>query len=170
MVAHIKGKVWKFGDDVNTDLIAPGKYLRLSNLEMAKHVLEGLDPTLPQKLKAGDIIVAGKNFGCGSSRETAPAAIKYAGISVVIAKFFARIFYRNAINLGLPMLECAEIDQVNQDDELEIDLENGIIKNLTQGVQYNASQLPAHILTIIKAGGLVPCLEQEYKDKAKENY
>jgi 3-isopropylmalate/(R)-2-methylmalate dehydratase small subunit len=157
----IRGKTWKFGDNINTDLIAPGKYLKLSNQEMAKHVMEGIDPTLPQKIKPGDIIVGGSNFGCGSSRETAPAAIKYAGVGAVVARSFARIFFRNAINLGLPVLECPQIGEIEPGDELEINLESGVIKNLTQGTTYQATRLPAHIMKILNAGGLVPYLERE---------
>ncbi|MCL6448123.1 MAG: 3-isopropylmalate dehydratase small subunit [Armatimonadetes bacterium] len=157
----IRGRTWKFGDNVNTDLIAPGKYLKLSNREMAKHLMEGIDPALPQKIKPGDIIVGGSNFGCGSSRETAPAAIKYAGVGAVVARSFARIFFRNAINLGLPVLECPQIGEIMPGDELEIDLENGVIKNLARGTTYQATRLPAHIMEILNAGGLVPYLERE---------
>ncbi|WP_206811544.1 3-isopropylmalate dehydratase small subunit [Paradesulfitobacterium ferrireducens] len=161
----IRGRVWKFGDDVNTDVIAPGKYLKLPNDEMAKHVFEGIDPELPEKIKPGDIVVGGANFGSGSSRESAPAAIKYAGVSAVVAVFFARIFFRNAINLGLPVLECPESDKIQQGDELEIDLVNGTIRNLTRGEVYQASRLPEHIQELIKVGGLVPHLEQELEDR-----
>ncbi|KKM10115.1 3-isopropylmalate dehydratase [Clostridiales bacterium PH28_bin88] len=159
----IRGRVWKFGDNINTDVIAPGKYLKLSNQEMAQHVMEGIDPELPRKIKPGDIIVGGDNFGCGSSRETAPAAIKYAGVGAVVARFFARIFFRNAINLGLPVLECPQAHKIHQGDELEIELETGLIKNLTQGTQYQATRLPLHIMEIVTSGGLVPYLEQEIK-------
>lgn len=161
----IRGRVWKFGNDVNTDVIAPGKYLKLPNDEMAKHVFEGIDPELPEKIKPGDIVVGGANFGSGSSRESAPAAIKYAGVSAVVAVFFARIFFRNAINLGLLVLECPESDKIQQGDELEIDLVNGTIRNLTRGEVYQASRLPEHIQELIKAGGLVPYLEQELEDR-----
>lgn len=157
----ISGCVWKFGDDINTDVIAPGKYLKLSNAEMANHVFEGIDPELSGKIKPGDIVVGGANFGSGSSRESAPAAIKYAGVNAVVAVFFARIFFRNAINLGLPVLECPEANKIQQGDQLEIDMLNGFVRNLTQGQVYQASILPEHIQELIQVGGLVPYLEQE---------
>ena len=157
----IRGRVWKFGDDIDTDVIAPGKYLKLSNQEMAQHVFEGIDPDLAVKIRTGDIVVGGANFGCGSSRESAPAAIKYAGVAAVVAVFFARIFFRNAINLGLPVLECPEANNIQQGDELEIDVEQGVITNLTQGRVYQASRLPEHIQQVVNAGGLVPYLEKE---------
>ncbi len=164
----IRGRAWKFGDNVNTDLIAPGKYLKLSNQEMARHVMEGIDPELPKKIQPGDIIVGGSNFGCGSSRETAPAAIKYAGVGAVVARSFARIFFRNAVNLGLPVLECPQADEVATGDELEIDLKHGVVKNLTRGTAYQATRLPAHVMEILNAGGLVPYLEREIaKNKNK---
>lgn len=159
----ISGRVWKFGDDINTDVIAPGKYLKLPNAEMAKHVFEGIDPELPGKIRPGDIVVGGTNFGSGSSRESAPAAIKYAGVSAVVAVFFARIFFRNAINLGLPVLECSEANTICQGDQLEIDVEKGVIFNLTQGKVYQASRLPEHIQQLVNVGGLVPYLEKEFE-------
>ncbi len=165
MTSHIRGSTWKFGDHINTDLIAPGKYLKLSNQQIARHVFEGMDPELSQKIKPGDIVVGGRNFGCGSSRETAPAAIKYAGVSAVVAEFFARIFFRNAINLGLPLVECPQAGEINQGDELEIDLKNGIIRNLTQGKEYYATRLPAHIMSIINAGGMLNFLRQDLNVK-----
>ena len=165
----IRGRVWKFGDDINTDVIAPGKYLKLPNEDMAKHVFEGIDPELPGKIKPGDIVVGGANFGSGSSRESAPAAIKYAGVSAVVAVFFARIFFRNAINLGLPLLECPEAHKILQSDELEIDMKNGVIRNVTQGQVYKASRLPEHIQQLIGVGGLVPYLEQELAKESSAN-
>jgi 3-isopropylmalate/(R)-2-methylmalate dehydratase small subunit len=152
-----KGRVFKFGDDVNTDEIIPARYLNTSDpKELAKHVMEDADPEFPKKVREGDIIVAGKNFGCGSSREHAPIAIKHAGVSVVIAKSFARIFYRNAINIGLPILECPEaVEKTDEGDILEVDIKNGIIKNLTKNLTFKAVPIPEDVRKIIDAGGLM---------------
>lgn len=152
----LKGKVWKFGDNISTDLICPGRYFHLrSNLpELAKHVLEDADPSFPQKVKTGDFVVGGKNFGLGSSREHAPTIIKLAGVSVVLAKSFARIFFRNSINIGLPVIEC-DTDKFNEGDELEIDLEKGIVKDKTNGVELNVPALPKGMINILTDGGLV---------------
>jgi 3-isopropylmalate/(R)-2-methylmalate dehydratase small subunit len=152
-----KGRVFKFGDDVNTDEIIPARYLNTSDpKELAKHVMEDADPEFPKKVRKGDIIVAGKNFGCGSSREHAPIAIKHAGVSVVIAKSFARIFYRNAINIGLPILECPEaVEKTDEGDILEVDIKNGIIKNLTKNLTFKAVPIPEDVRKIIDAGGLM---------------
>jgi 3-isopropylmalate/(R)-2-methylmalate dehydratase small subunit len=152
----LKGKVFKFGDDVSTDLIAPGRYFHLrSNLpEMAKHVLEDADTSFAGRVQKGDFVVAGDNFGCGSSREHAPTIIKLAGVSAVLAKSFARIFYRNAINVGLPVLIC-DTDKISTGDELEADLEKGEIKDLTNGVALNFAPLPKAMINILNDGGLV---------------
>ncbi|MGI6549739.1 MAG: 3-isopropylmalate dehydratase small subunit [Syntrophomonadales bacterium] len=153
---NFKGKTHKFGDDVNTDYIISGrhKFKTLDMKELAKHVMEDLDPEFYSKINKGDFIVAGKNFGCGSSREQAPLAIINADISAVIAKSFARIFYRNAINTGLPLLEC-DTDLINPGDELEVDLSQGNIRNLTQGVDIEVTPLPRVMLKILSEGGLV---------------
>lgn len=153
---NLKGRTHKFGDDVNTDYIISGrhKFKTLDMKELAKHVMEDLDPEFYTKINKGDFIVAGKNFGCGSSREQAPLAIINADISAVIAKSFARIFYRNAINTGLPLLEC-DTDLINPGDELEVDLSQGIIRNLTQGVDIEVTPLPRVMLKILSEGGLV---------------
>jgi len=153
----IKGKVWKFGDDVDTDVIIPARYLNTSDPEeLAKHVMEGLDRAFSHKVKAGDILVAGKNFGCGSSREHAPIAIKAAGIQAVIAKSFARIFYRNAFNIGLPIFESSEAsEKIQEADEVEIDADRGIIKNRTRQEEYTANPIPQFMQDLIRAGGLV---------------
>lgn len=152
----MKGKAYKFGDDISTDLIAPGRYFHLrSNLtELAKHVMEDADPEFPNKVKPGDFIVAGKNFGCGSSREHAPRIIKLAGVSAVIAKSFARIFYRNAVNIGLSVVEC-DTDKINNGDELKIHLTEGMVKNLTQDTAINFHPLPKFMVSILDDGGLV---------------
>ncbi len=152
----IKGRVWKFGDDISTDHIAPGRYFHLrTNLpELAKHVLEDADPEFPKKVKPGDIIVAGNNFGLGSSREHAPRIIKLAGVSCVIAKSFARIFYRNAFNIGLPLL-VADTDKIDEGDELEIDLENGVIKDVTKGIELQSTPIPPFMMRLLEDGGIV---------------
>lgn len=152
----LKGKVWKFGDDISTDHIAPGRYFHLrTNLpELAKHVLEDAREDFALKVQPGDMIVAGKNFGLGSSREHAPRIIKIAGVSVVIAKSFARIFYRNSINVGLPLVEIKEIDEIDEGDELEVDLRAGTVKNLTKGKEYRFTPMPEFMLKIIEEGGI----------------
>ncbi|NHM28300.1 3-isopropylmalate dehydratase small subunit [Desulfofundulus sp. TPOSR] len=152
----LQGKAHKFGDDVNTDYIISGKYKfkTLDMRELAKHVMEDLDPDFYQKINAGDFIVAGRNFGCGSSREQAPLAIKYAGISAVLAKSFARIFFRNAINTGLPVVEC-DTDRIEPGDELVVDLSTGVITNKTKGLTIAAKPLPPVMIKILNDGGLV---------------
>ena len=153
----LTGKAWKFGDDVNTDEIIPARYLNVSDaFELATHCMEDIDPDFMKKMSKGDIIVADKNFGCGSSREHAPLAIKTAGISCVIAKNFARIFYRNSINIGLPILECAEAaSKISEGDQIEIDLSSGTIVNLTKKETYKGQPFPEFMQKIISAGGLM---------------
>ena len=160
-VTVIRGRARKFGDDVNTDLIQPGKYLELTDpVEMARHAMEGADPEFVKKTKPGDLIVGGRNFGCGSSRENAPIALKYAGIGAVVAESFARIFYRNAINIGLTALECQGISEaVREGDILEVDLSSGVIRNLNSNVALKFAPMPAFMLEIFKAGGLVEYLK-----------
>lgn len=152
----LKGKVFKFGDDISTDLIAPGRYFHLrSNLEeLTKHVMEDADPDFYSKIKPGDFIVAGNNFGLGSSREHAPTIIKLAGINAVIANSFARIFFRNAINVGLPVIEC-DTKNIDQEDELEVNLEQGTLTNLTKGIKQEFAKLPKVMTNILQDGGLV---------------
>jgi len=152
----LKGKVHKFGDDINTDYIISGKYKfkTLDMNELSKHLMEDIDPEFYKKIEKGDFIVAGENFGCGSSREQAPLVIKHAGISAVIAKSFARIFFRNSINVGLVLIE-ADTDEIENGDEIEVDVENGVIKNLTKGKEIKTSRLPKFMLDIIKEGGVV---------------
>lgn len=152
----LKGKVWKFPDDISTDHIAPGRLFHLrSNLpEFAKHVLEDADPEFASKVQKGDFIVAGSNFGLGSSREHAPQIIKLSGVSAVIAKSFARIFYRNAINIGLLALEC-DTDLIDAQDELEVDIRKGIIKDLTKNTEIKFKPLPEVMIKLLEDGGLV---------------
>lgn len=158
----MKGKVWKFGDDIDTDIIIPGRYLILRGEdELAEHAMEGLDPEFPKKVSKGDVIVAGKNFGCGSSREHAPVALKGAGISVVVAESFARIFYRNAINVGLPLLEAKDISKkVSEGDEVDIDMDKGILKDLNTSEEFKVKGLPDFMLEILNKGGLIPYLKE----------
>jgi 3-isopropylmalate/(R)-2-methylmalate dehydratase small subunit len=152
----LKGKVHKFGDNVDTDVIIPARYLNTTDpKELARHCMEDIDPDFAEEVKTGDIIVARENFGCGSSREHAPLAIKAAGISCVIAKDFARIFYRNAINIGLPIFTLAEASEIEEGDILEIDLKTGKIKNLTKNKEYKVSPFPEFIMNIINNGGLI---------------
>ena len=153
----LKGKVFKYGANVDTDAIIPARYLNVSEPALlAEHCMEDIDLDFVKKVKPGDIIVATSNFGCGSSREHAPLAIKTSGVSCVIAKSFARIFFRNAINIGLPLLESAEaVDNTSAGDMLEVDLEKGQIKNLTTGKTFNSKPYPEYMSELIKAGGLV---------------
>lgn len=149
-------KVWKFKDNIDTDVIIAARYLNTSDEKfLASHVMEDLDPDFVKKISAGDIIVAGENFGCGSSREHAPIAIKAAGISAVIAKSFARIFYRNSFNMGLLILECPQTDKISEGDNLEIDIDNGIIKNTSKNESYKFQPIPPFMQELIKAGGLI---------------
>lgn len=152
-----EGAVHKYGRDVDTDVIIPARYLTTSDpAELAKHCLEDLDSEFVKKVQPGDIIVAEENFGCGSSREHAPICIKAAGVSVVIAKSFARIFYRNAINIGLPIMECPKaVDAINNGDVVEVDADNGVIADKTTGLTFQAQPFPPFLQEIIEEGGLV---------------
>ena len=156
------GKVYKYGDNVDTDVIIPARYLNApSPEELARHCMEDIDKTFVQRVEAGDIMVAGYNFGCGSSREHAPIAIKESGISLVIARSFARIFYRNSINIGLAIVECSEaVDGISEGDIVEADLDAGIIYNRTTGKQFQTKPFPAFIQTIIENGGLVESIKK----------
>ncbi|EKQ52198.1 MULTISPECIES: 3-isopropylmalate dehydratase small subunit [unclassified Clostridium] len=153
----VKGKVFKYGDNVDTDVIIPARYLNTSDAkELAAHCMEDIDVDFVKNVKDGDIIVANKNFGCGSSREHAPLAIKTAGVSCVIASTFARIFYRNAINIGLPILECDEaVKNIDAGDELEVDFSTGLIKNLTKNQEYQGEAFPEFMQKIIDNDGLI---------------
>lgn len=153
----LRGRVWRFGNDVDTDAIIPARYLNTSDpAELARHVMEDADKDFPAKVRKGDIIVAGKNFGCGSSREHAPIAIKAAGIQAVIARSFARIFYRNSFNIGLPIFESQDAsDKIREGDTVEVDADTGIIRNLSRGEQYTAEVIPPFMQELIAAGGLI---------------
>ncbi len=156
----LKGTAHVYGDNIDTDRIIPGKYTKTLNLqELADHVFEDLDPEFRSKLKNGDILVAGNNFGCGSSREQAPLALKKAGVSIVIARSFARIFYRNAINIGLPIVEISG-HTISDKDQLEVNLSTGQVENLTTSVNYQCSEMPLVMIDIINDGGLVQYLKK----------
>lgn len=161
-MSTISGKVWCFGDNIDTDLIIAARYLNTSDTkELAKHVMEDADPEFVKKVKAGDIIVAGENFGCGSSREHAPIALKAAGVSAVVAKSFARIFYRNAFNTGLPIFELAETDAINEGDTIAISMESGEVNNGAK--TYKFSPIPPFMQELLAAGGLMNYAQKEMK-------
>ena len=153
----LRGKVWKFGADIDTDAIIPARYLNTSDpAELAKHCMEDADPEFMNKVAPGDIILADKNFGCGSSREHAPIAIKEAKLSCVVAKSFARIFYRNSFNMGLPIFESTEaFDKCNEGDEIEVDADAGVIRNLTSGEEFHVAPIPPFMQELIADGGLM---------------
>ncbi|MBI4682625.1 MAG: 3-isopropylmalate dehydratase small subunit [Nitrospirae bacterium] len=161
----LKGKVWKFGNNIDTDAIIPARYLNTSDpKELAKHIMEDADKDFPSKVRAGDLIVAEANFGCGSSREHAPIAIKAAGIQAVVAKSFARIFYRNAFNIGLPIFESEEASgRIKEGDEIEVDADGGVIKNITKGEKYTAKPIPPFMQELISAGGLIEWTKRRIK-------
>jgi len=163
----MKGRVWRFGDDVDTDAIIPARYLNTSNpQELARHCMEDADAAFAEEVCPGDIIIGGKNFGCGSSREHAPLAIKGAGVSCVIAAGFARIFYRNAFNIGLPILESPPAAEgCGQGDEVEVDLATGAIRNLTRGTTFAAQAIPPFMQELIKDGGLIRYIAKRIEGK-----
>jgi 3-isopropylmalate/(R)-2-methylmalate dehydratase small subunit len=165
----LKGPVHKFGANIDTDAIIPARYLTVSEPEeLAQHCMEGIDSEFLNRVQPGDIIIATTNFGCGSSREHAPIAIKAAGISCVIAQSFARIFFRNAINIGLPLLECAQADEIEQGDELEVALKKGEIKNITRDSLLKAEPYPDFMLEIISAGGLIEYTRKKIKARRSQ--
>jgi 3-isopropylmalate/(R)-2-methylmalate dehydratase small subunit len=158
--------VHKYGDNVDTDVIIPARYLTTSDPEELKlHCMEDIDADFVRKVQPGDVIVGGKNFGCGSSREHAPMAIKASGVSLVIARTFARIFFRNALNIGLPILECPQAGEINPGDELRVNLGEGLIENLTQGTQHQAEPFPPFLRNIIEKGGLMESINTMMKEK-----
>ncbi|MDQ2991582.1 MAG: 3-isopropylmalate dehydratase small subunit [Candidatus Eremiobacteraeota bacterium] len=168
MASSLRGRAHTYGKNVDTDVIIPGKYCNIVDpVELGKHALEGIDPEYTARMKAGDIIVADSNFGCGSSREVAPIAIKGSGTSAVIAKSFARIFYRNALNIGLPIFESAEaVDGIAAGDEIEVEPHTGIVRNLTKGTQFQAAAFPPFMQALIDAGGLQPYVERRLQEMA----
>ncbi|WP_373070882.1 3-isopropylmalate dehydratase small subunit [Sulfurimonas sp.] len=163
--ANINGKVWRFGKDIDTDLIIAARYLNTSEpAELAKHVMEDADPEFVSKMNEGDIIVAGENFGCGSSREHAPIALKAAGVSAVIAPTFARIFYRNAFNMGLPIFELNESAEISEGDEVSVDMDAGTVTNNTTNKTYNFTPIPEFMQELIDAGGLMNFAKNEVEE------
>ncbi|MGI9309494.1 MAG: 3-isopropylmalate dehydratase [Gammaproteobacteria bacterium] len=158
----IRGKAWVFGDEINTDVMAPGIFFKESIEVMAQHCLEAVDPEFATHVERGDIVVAGNNFGVGSAREQAPMALVHLGVGAVIAESFSRIFYRNAINFGLPLLLLPEAKEITAGDILRIDVISGHISNESTGAQYKVSGIPAHLMQMIDAGGLMPFLKQKY--------
>ena len=163
----VSGIAHKYGDNVDTDVIIPARYLNTaSREELAVHCMEDIDPDFPKKVQPGDLMVAGDNFGCGSSREHAPMAIQASGVSCVIARSFARIFYRNAINIGLPILECPEAaDAIAAGDRVSVDFDSGLILDETTGKSFTAAPFPPFILDIIREGGLIPSILKERREK-----
>lgn len=163
----VKGRAWVYGDDINTDVIFPGRYLHIFEAsEMAKHAMEDLDPEFRNNAQKGDVVFGGTNFGCGSSREQAVTCLKFAGVEAIVAKSFSRLYYRNAINQGLPILQSVEAVEVTRTgDEVEIDFENGVIKNLTKDKEFTTPPLPEFVMGIIRSGGLIPHLKKELKMK-----
>ncbi|WP_456370132.1 3-isopropylmalate dehydratase small subunit [Thermodesulfatator atlanticus] len=170
-MAKIKGRVWKFGNDIDTDVIIPARYLNTSDPEeLAKHCMEDARPEFAEEVRPGDVIVAGKNFGCGSSREHAPIAIKASGVGCVIAESFARIFYRNAFNTGLLILEAPEAAQeIEEGHEVEVDPDTGIIKDLTTGKTYKCQPIPPFMRELLKDGGLIPHIQKRYAQRQLED-
>lgn len=165
MTTIIRGKVWKFGNHIDTDQIIAGPYLTIIDQdELASHAMETLNPDFAKKVKPGDIIVAGKNFGCGSSREEAPFVLKRLGITAIVAEFFARIFYRNAINLGLPLVEVKDVAQkFEEGDTIEIELEKGMVRNTRTNEELQGTKLPDFLMEIIREGGAIEALKKKQK-------
>ena len=161
-MAKIEGRVWKFGDNIDTDLIIPARYLNTSDpYQLAQHAMEDADPDFSKKVQKGDIIVAGRNFGSGSSREHAPIALKYAGVSAVIAKSFARIFYRNSFNTGLPIFEIDEVEEIAEGSRLLIDMDSGVIEEIESGKRYKFKPIPQFMQQLIEAGGVNKLCKRE---------
>jgi 3-isopropylmalate/(R)-2-methylmalate dehydratase small subunit len=159
-------RAWVFGDNLDTDVIAPGRYMKFGIEEIAKHCLESIDPGFVSNVKQGDAVVGGRNFGIGSSREQAPEALKHLGVALLVAESFAGLFYRNAINLGLPAVSCAQARRIRPGDELDVDLEYGKIRNRTTGETLDCEPIPAFLMKIIDDGGLLPHLEKRLAQKA----
>ncbi len=162
------GRAWVFGDDIDTDVLAPGRYMKGPVEEAAPHCLESVDPDFAGNIAPGDFVVAGGNFGLGSSREQAAQVLRILGVAAVIAKTFGGIFYRNAFNLGLMAVQCRETDRISAEDRLALDAEAGVLRNLTSGERYACEPVPAHLLALIADGGLIPHLQRRFKSQTKE--
>ena len=156
-------KTWVLGDNVDTDVITPGRYLKFDIEEIAQHCLEPLLPNFSKEVKPGDIVVAGRNFGAGSSREQAPAALKQLGVAALVAESFAGLFYRNSLNLGLPALVCADAKRIREGDRLQIDFNRALIENQTTGQTHSFEPIPPHLMQMVRDGGLLPHLEKRLK-------
>ena len=156
----VRGRAWVFGDNIDTDLLAPGPYMKKDIVEQATHCLETVAPTFAREVRPGDVVIGGENFGMGSSREQAVQCLRHLGVSAVLALSFARIFYRNALNLGLPALFFTDAGRVHQGDRLEVDPETGQVRNLTQGTDHGCPPIPGHLLSMIRDGGLMPHLKK----------
>jgi 3-isopropylmalate/(R)-2-methylmalate dehydratase small subunit len=156
-------RAWVFGDDINTDALAPGRYMKSAIEEIAKHCLEAIDPSFASSVKPGDIVVGGRNFGTGSSREQAAEALKQLGVAALVAESFAGLFYRNALNLGLPAVACAEAKRLRAGNLVKIDIENGKIQNLTTGETFNCEPIPPHLVQMVRDGGLLAHLEKRLR-------
>lgn len=158
MSVILRGRVWKYGDNINTDIISPGQYMSLPIEKQAEHAMSAIDKNFSKKVQPGDILVAGNNFGSGSSRETAQMVLKHLQVGAIVANSFARIFYRNSINVGLPVVEMNDTSSIQEGDEIEIDLLAGRIINHTQAVEYKGTKLPSHLIEMVELGGLEPYL------------
>jgi 3-isopropylmalate/(R)-2-methylmalate dehydratase small subunit len=156
-------RAWVFGDDIDTDVLAPGKYMKLDIDEIAKHCLETVNAEFASSVKPGDVVAAGRNFGAGSSREQAPAALKHLGVAALIAESFAGLFYRNALNLGLPAVACRDAKRIRQGDAIEVDAEQGVIRNLTTGETLRCETIPGHLMQMVRDGGLLAHLEKRLR-------
>lgn len=163
------GRVWRCGDNLDTDALAPGQYMKYGIEEIARHCLESLQPEFASQVRAGDVVVAGRNCGTGSSREQAPQALKHLGVAALVAKSFAGLFYRNAINLGLPAVVCAEADRIQAGDRISVDARAGLIHNHTRGEQLRCEAIPAHLLQLLDDGGLLPHLERRLAGRASNH-
>lgn len=163
------GRVWRCGDNLDTDALAPGQYMKYGIEEIARHCLESLQPEFASQVRAGDVVVAGRNCGTGSSREQAPQALKHLGVAALVAKSFAGLFYRNAINLGLPALVCAEADRIQAGDRISVDARAGLIHNHTRGEQLRCEAIPAHLLQLLDDGGLLPHLERRLSGRTSNH-
>lgn len=163
----MSGKAFVFGDNIDTDMLAPGLYMKFGIEDIARHCLEAVDPAFATTVRAGDFVVGGDNFGMGSSREQAPQALRHLGVAAVIARSFAGLFFRNAVNLGLAPLVCADIDKIAAGDELAVDAARGTIENRTTGTALRCEALPAHLLAMLNDGGLIPHLEKKLKAAKK---
>ena len=164
-MSQLRGKAWVFGDDINTDNMAPGLYFKLPMEEMARHCLEVVNPQFAPGVQPGDIVVGGRNFGVGSAREQAAMAFQYLGVGAILARSFSRIFYRNALNFGVPALVFPEAGQVSAGDELEVDPVAGTIRNITRNSRYQVAGIPDNVMDMVRAGGLMPWLQQQLGDR-----